>query len=128
MKIDIKDTKAKLSILIPENMCSLFIGKEGRNIKQIMSESRTQLDLHTEQYESGYRPVDIKGDLYSITFAIEKISQSLESFNDRTERKADVDGEGELKYVFNKQLQRTIDDNAQLLDQFRIQYAPTGDG
>lgn len=41
MKIDIKDTKAKLSILIPENMCSLFIGKEGRNIKQIMSDSRT---------------------------------------------------------------------------------------
>lgn len=41
MKIDEKDTKAKLSILIPENMCSLFIGKEGRNIKSIMSETRT---------------------------------------------------------------------------------------
>ena len=41
MKIDEKDTKAKLSILIPETMCSLFIGKEGRNIKAIMSETRT---------------------------------------------------------------------------------------
>jgi transcription antitermination factor NusA-like protein len=39
MKIDERDTKAKLSILIPENMCSLFIGKEGRNIKSIMSET-----------------------------------------------------------------------------------------
>jgi hypothetical protein len=41
MKIDEKDTKAKLSILIPENMCCLFIGKDGRNIKSIMSETRT---------------------------------------------------------------------------------------
>jgi hypothetical protein len=41
MKKDEKDTKNRLSILIPEEMCSLFIGKEGRNIKSIMSETRT---------------------------------------------------------------------------------------
>lgn len=41
MKIDDRDPKAKLSILIPENLCSLFIGKEGKNIKGIMSETKT---------------------------------------------------------------------------------------
>lgn len=73
MKIDEKDPKAKLSILIPENLCSMFIGKEGRNIKSIMGDSKTQIDLHTEQYDGVYRPVDIKGDMFSITYAIEKI-------------------------------------------------------
>lgn len=41
MKIDEKYPNAKLSILIPEDLCSLFIGKEGKNIKSIMSESKT---------------------------------------------------------------------------------------
>lgn len=111
MKIDEKDPKAKLSILIPENMCSLFIGKEGRNIKSLMSETRTQLDLHSEQYDAGYRPVDIKGDVYSITFAIEKISQSLESFSDRSERKTDVDQEGEFRYVLNNEALAILESN-----------------
>jgi transcription antitermination factor NusA-like protein len=120
MKIDEKDPKAKLSILIPENLCSLFIGKEGRNIKSIMSETRTQIDLHTEQYDAGYRPVDIKGDVYSITFAIEKISQSLDGFSDRSDKKADVESEGEIRYVFNREVLRTIEEHSDLLAQFGV--------
>jgi hypothetical protein len=44
--------------------------------------------------------VDIKGDVYSITFAIEKIYYCLESFNDRSEKKTDIDAESEFRYVF----------------------------
>ena len=39
MKIDERDPKAKLSILIPENMCSLFIGKEFTSFKTFFKTS-----------------------------------------------------------------------------------------
>lgn len=60
--------------------------------------------MHTELYQSGFRPVDIKGDVYSITFAIEKISQCLDGFTDKSEKKADIESEGEVKYVFNRDI------------------------
>ena len=48
--------------------------------------------------------MDIKGDVYSITFAIEKISQCLDGFTDKSEKKADIESEGEVKYVFNRNI------------------------
>ncbi len=128
MKIDEKDPKAKLSILIPENMCSQFIGKQGTNIKGIMSESRTQIDLHTEQYDAGYRPVDIKGDVFSITFAIEKIIQNLEAINERTEKKPDVDQAGEAKYVLNRDALRSLEAQRGKMMDFNVVSEITQDG
>ena len=93
-----------------------------------MSETRTQIDLHTEQYDAGQRPVDIKGDVYSITFAIEKISQSLEGFSDRSDKKADVESEGEIRYVFNRDVLRTIVGHSDLLKEFNVQNETTNDG
>jgi transcription antitermination factor NusA-like protein len=77
MKQNPRDEKLNLSILIPESHCSMFIGKEGKNIKAIMARTRTQVDLDTKVYENGYRPVGIKGDLDSIIYAVEQINECL---------------------------------------------------
>lgn len=85
MRINDKDNNIKLSILIPEKLCSLFIGKEGKNIKGLMFDTRTQIDLHTEKYQNGFRPVDIKGTIDNIDGCIEKINRCLENFNEKQE-------------------------------------------
>lgn len=82
MKQDPKDDRLSLSILIPENQCSMFIGKEGKNIKGIMSKTNTQVDLHTRVYENGYWPVDIKGNIDNIIFAVESINECLNHFQE----------------------------------------------
>ena len=82
MKLDPKDERLSLSILIPENQCSVFIGKEGKNIKSLMSKTHTQIDLHTRVYENGYRPVDIKGNIENITYAVEQINECLNHFQE----------------------------------------------
>lgn len=80
MKHNPRDEKLSLSILIPEQHCSMFIGKEGKNIKSIMSKTRTQIDLDTKVYENGHRPVSIKGDLDSIIYGVEQINECIQHF------------------------------------------------
>lgn len=82
MKLDPKDERLSLSILIPESSCSMFIGKEGKNIKGLMNKTSTQIDLHTRVYDNGYRPVDIKGTVDNIIYAVETINECLNHFQE----------------------------------------------
>ena len=80
MKNDPKNEKLSLSILIPEAQCSMFIGKEGKNIKGLMHRTSTMIDLHTRVYDNGHRPVDIRGNIDNIIYAVEQINESLNHF------------------------------------------------
>lgn len=133
MKFDPKDERLSLSILIPESQCSMFIGKEGKNIKGIMNKTSTQLDLHTRVYENGQRPVDIKGNIDNIIYAVEQINECLNHFQelkpyDKGQQlqlpntKEILSKITTVYYVFNEQIIDELKRQEKMVKNFNLKY------
>ena len=69
-----------LKLLISEDLVSLFIGKQGKNIKHLMDKCHTTITLKREANEGDYRPVEIIGNVSSISAAVREIDQSVEIY------------------------------------------------
>jgi len=67
-----------LKILMPENIVSLFIGSKGRQIKQLMFDTRTKIIINQPGQEASHRLVTVEGELYYVKKSIKMISTNIE--------------------------------------------------
>lgn len=81
----------ELLILIPEGLVALVIGGKGRQIKNFMDESATDIVVNQPVYGMNQRSVSIRGPPKSITIAVGRIYETLEKYAfsvDEIEKKA----------------------------------------
>jgi predicted PilT family ATPase len=69
-----------LRVLINEELVSLFIGKEGKNIKKLMDTYKTNVTVHREKNDTKFRPVEIEGSVNDIIDTVMEINRSMEFY------------------------------------------------
>lgn len=77
---DYKDSSSinSLKILMPENIVSLFIGAKGKQIKQLMYETRTKIIVNQPAQVGAYRVITIQGELHYVKKSIRIIVNTFE--------------------------------------------------
>lgn len=76
--IDGNSSSQSLKILMPEIIVSLFIGAKGKQIKQLMYDSRTKLTVSQPGQPASHRMLTIEGEPYYLKKSLRIISNSIE--------------------------------------------------
>jgi hypothetical protein len=70
-----------ITLLIPEGIVALFIGKKGNSIKNLMDDCKTKITVNQPIKEVTYRTVEIEGHLEDVIYSCKAICKAQEKIS-----------------------------------------------
>lgn len=72
------DRFGKITMLIPEGIVALFIGKQGNQIKNLMNDCKTKIVVNQPINEVTHRTVEIGGDIEDVIYSCKAVCKAQE--------------------------------------------------